>query len=147
MPGFDGFQIMEEIRARNPDAYLPILVLTGDRSGNAKTRALSAGATDFLTKPFDSTEVVLRVANLLETRRLHQDLRAQNLRLEEKVQERTAHLKDAAARLYDSARRVRLAQEETIKRLSLAAEHRDNETGRHIERMSRYGALLAQRIG
>jgi putative two-component system response regulator len=88
MPLMDGFQVMEQIRARTPDVYLPVLVLTGDQSGEVKARALTAGATDFLTKPFDKTEVVLRMNNLLETRKLHQDLEAKNLMLQMSAQER-----------------------------------------------------------
>jgi putative two-component system response regulator len=82
MPLMDGFEIMEQIRARTPDVYLPILVLTGDESSEIKSRALSTGATDFLTKPFDKTEVLLRMKNLLETRKLHLDLEAKNLMLQ-----------------------------------------------------------------
>jgi putative two-component system response regulator len=85
MPLLDGFQVMEEIKARATDVYLPILVLTGDQSSEAKSRALSAGATDFLTKPFDKTEAVLRINNLLETRKLHQDLETKNLLLQMKA--------------------------------------------------------------
>jgi putative two-component system response regulator len=87
MPLLDGFQVMEQIKARATDVYMPILVLTGDTSGEAKSRALSAGATDFVTKPFDKTEVVLRINNLLETRKLHQDLEAKNLLLQMKAGE------------------------------------------------------------
>jgi putative two-component system response regulator len=90
MPLMDGFQVMEQIRARTPDVYLPILVLTGDQSGEVKSRALTAGATDFLTKPFDKTEVVLRMNNLLETRKLHQDLEAKNLMLQMSTRDRRA---------------------------------------------------------
>jgi putative two-component system response regulator len=89
MPLLDGFQILEQIRARTPDVYLPVLVLTGDLSNEVKSRALAAGATDFLTKPFDSTEVLLRINNLLETRRLHLDLEAKNLMLEMQAGDRS----------------------------------------------------------
>jgi putative two-component system response regulator len=82
MPFIDGFQVLQEIRARTPDVFVPIIVLTGDQSGHIKARALATGANDFLTKPFDRMEVVLRMSNLLETRRLHLDLQAKNLMLE-----------------------------------------------------------------
>jgi DNA-binding response OmpR family regulator len=72
MPHLDGYQVMEQVRSRlGEQAYLPILVLTADVTPQAKQRALSGGATDFLTKPFDAVEVVLRVSNLLQTRALH----------------------------------------------------------------------------
>ena len=75
MPHLDGYAVMRQICARTPaEAYLPILVLTADITPRAKQKALSAGARDFLTKPFDLTEVLLRIRNLLETRHLHLQL-------------------------------------------------------------------------
>lgn len=71
MPHPDGFEVMQTLASRlSPDAFLPILVLTADVSGDVKRRALAAGAKDFLTKPLDNIEVLLRVRNLLETRQL-----------------------------------------------------------------------------
>lgn len=79
MPYMDGYQVMEQMRSHlGEQTYLPILVLTADLTQEAKRRALAGGATDFLTKPFDAVEVVLRVGNLLETRALHRALQ-QNL--------------------------------------------------------------------
>ena len=75
MPWVDGFTILEETVRRAAGTYLPVLVLTADTTSEASHRALSCGAKDFVTKPFDLTEVLLRVGNLLETRKLHQDLR------------------------------------------------------------------------
>lgn len=98
MPGIDGIEFMEAARRMVPaDAFLPILVLTADISAEAKERALSAGAKDFLTKPFDRTEVVLRVRNLLETRLLHDRLRAHNRRLEQQVREQAERERRLAA--------------------------------------------------
>jgi len=83
MPYLDGFAVMEQIQAELPeDAYVPILVLTADVTPEALRRALSAGARDFLTKPFDHTELLLRVKNLLETRFLYLSLQHQVNRLE-----------------------------------------------------------------
>lgn len=98
MPGVDGIEFMAAVRATVPaDAFLPVLVLTADPSAEARERALSAGAKDFLTKPFDRTEVVLRVRNLLETRLLHERLRAHTRRLEQKVREQAEREARAAA--------------------------------------------------
>jgi class 3 adenylate cyclase len=75
MPHRDGFAVMEELRPHVPDdVYFPIIVLTADITREAKLRALSLGAADFLRKPFDPTEIGLRVKNLLELRRLHGQL-------------------------------------------------------------------------
>jgi len=76
MPGLDGFAVMERLEDRiASDTFLPILILTADIRPEVKRRALSAGAKDFVTKPFDRTEVLLRIQNLLETRFLHLRLR------------------------------------------------------------------------
>ncbi len=93
MPGPDGFQIMEELKRLIPDGtYLPILVLTADITAETKRKALAAGAKDFVTKPFDAMEVLLRIGNLLETRFLHIELQGQNELLDAKVRERTQQL-------------------------------------------------------
>ena len=71
MPPPDGFEVMEALHARlPPDVFLPVLVLTADAGDEIKRQALAAGAKDFLTKPLDNVEVVLRVRNLLETQQL-----------------------------------------------------------------------------
>lgn len=134
MPHMDGFEVMDELAEVIPsDRYVPILVLTGDRAPEVRRRALSAGAKDFLTKPFEPTEVVLRIKNLLETRFLHRQLEVENETLEVKIQERTRALADA--------------QEEILRRLATAAEFRDDETGQHAERVGVLSALLAMTVG
>ena len=91
MPHVDGLAAMDLLASvTSQDDYLPILVLTGDNTSEAKEKALSHGAHDFLSKPLNRTEVQLRVKNLLETRHLHLQLRAQNGSLEQQVRERTA---------------------------------------------------------
>jgi signal transduction histidine kinase len=84
MPYLDGFAVMEQLAAEVPEGdYVPVLVLTADATPSALRRALSAGARDFLTKPFDQTELLLRVKNLLETRFLHLGLLYQVRSLEQ----------------------------------------------------------------
>jgi len=79
MPGMDGFQVMEALKAIEPD-YLPVLAVTGEPSH--KLRALQAGAKDFVSKPFDLDEVLMRVHNMLEVRLLHDQARQQARLLE-----------------------------------------------------------------
>lgn len=75
MPHLDGFDVLNRIQSNTPhNEFLPVLVLTADSSSAARDRALKAGAHDFLTKPFDSTEVLLRVGNLLRTRALQRSV-------------------------------------------------------------------------
>ena len=91
MPHLDGIAVIQQLRIPD-DVFLPVLVLTADATSDAKTRALEAGAKDFLTKPFDRLEVMLRIRNLLDTRRLYLDLDRHNRSLEQIVAERTQRL-------------------------------------------------------
>lgn len=98
MPAPDGFAVLEALQVRKAnDDYLPVLVLTADAERQARSRALANGAKDFLVKPFDAEEVVLRVRNLLETRLLHQALRARNSALVAEVAARTSDLQQSEA--------------------------------------------------
>jgi len=99
MPPPDGFAILESLRSETEDSFLPVVVLTADTNEETKRRALGAGATDFLCKPFDHTEVVLRIRNLLESRRAHLLLDNQRAALEDAIRERTAELQATIAEL------------------------------------------------
>src|SRR5260370_16349175 len=93
MPHIDGLSLLKQLQSRIPeDTYLPFLILTADLSDRSKQEAIALGGKDFLTKPFDQMEVVLRIYNLLETRLLHLELQRYNRTLEEKVRERTSAL-------------------------------------------------------
>jgi DNA-binding NarL/FixJ family response regulator len=96
MPGLDGFGVIARLRPHIAEGeYLPILMLTADITPEVKRRALAEGATDFLNKPLDTVEVLLRIRNLLQTRALHLTLRGQNEVLESTVQARTRELEEA----------------------------------------------------
>jgi len=137
MPEHDGFAVLEEVAALGPSSTtsgrVPVLVLTGDLSEDSKLRALALGAKDFVGKPFQEQEIVLRIRNLLETRLLHRALARQNALLEERVRERTQALEDA--------------QMEVLERLAAAAELRDDDTGQHTERVGAIAARLATTLG
>jgi putative two-component system response regulator len=125
----------------------PVLVLTTERTKEAKNRALAAGAKAFLTKPIDWAELLLQMNNLLETRFLHLELNVRNRELEGMVQARTADLWDAVKTLEAADKELRSAQEETIRRLSLAGEFREVQTPQHVEHMGRYCEHLARSFG
>ena len=96
MPGMDGFQVMENLKAIETEGYIPVLVITAQPAH--KLQALQAGAKDFVSKPFDLTEVKTRIHNMLEVRLLHRRLDNYNKLLEQTVQERTAALRESEAR-------------------------------------------------
>jgi len=96
MPGMDGFEVMEGLKAQNTDTYVPVLVITAEPGH--KLRALQAGAKDFISKPFDLIEAKTRIRNMLEVRLLYRKLEKFNKELEQTVQERTAELRESEAR-------------------------------------------------
>src|SRR2546423_1482735 len=96
MPNTDGFAVLEALRSSDAsESFLPIVILTADVTEEAKERALEAGATDFLVKPVSRAEALLRIRNLLETRRLHVILENQRSALEDAVRDRTVELREA----------------------------------------------------
>jgi len=134
MPHLDGFAVMDQFYTRVArEEYLPILVLSTDVTPESRQRALSIGAKDFVSKPFDRSEVELRIRNLLETRFVYRELLHNNDKLEVMVRERTADLE--AARI------------EILERLAVAAEYRDDTTGQHTRRVGRVSALVSQALG
>lgn len=134
MPDLDGFQAIKHIRERaGGNGFLPVLVLTADVTSEAKQNALQAGANDFLTKPFDRTEAILRINNLLRVRLLHLQLQNERDRLEERVRLRTKEL--------------RQAKSEILQLLGRASEYRDDMTGQHTQRVGWLSGMIAERLG
>jgi len=133
MPSVTGFEVMEQLRQMYVDTFLPIIVLSHDADHQARFKALESGAKDFLNKPYDRVEVLIRFRNLIEAQMLHKQAKDQNRLLEEKVKERTRQLSNT--------------QLDVITRLARAIEYRDSETGLHIVRMSHYSACLAKESG
>jgi len=133
MPKLDGFGVMRLLQEEAGDDYVPIIVLTAQTDEETRLRALAEGAKDFVTKPFNRAEVLHRIRNMLEIRLLHRRVRSQNELLEQRVAERTLELQE-----------TRL---EIVRRLGKAAEFRDNETGFHIIRMSKFSELIAGAMG
>jgi len=132
MPRMSGFEVLDSL-SKVEDDYLPVLVLTGQMDYDTRLKALNAGAKDFISKPFDVAEIVARINNILEVRLLHVASRNENRGLEQMVQART--------------REVQQSRMDVIHRLSRAAEYRDNETGMHVIRMSKYSERLARALG
>ncbi|MCW8903644.1 HD domain-containing phosphohydrolase [Sedimenticola sp.] len=140
MPHLDGFQVMEQLRYSRSMDYLPILVLTAQNDIETRTRALELGAKDFVTKPFDRTEIQLRIHNILEVRQLYKEKQQHNLLLQSIVDERTRELQQKNDELQSSRHNI-------IQCLGRAGEYRDNETGMHVIRMASYARLLADALG
>ena len=95
MPHLDGFQVMEQLSGAIRDDYLPVLVLTAEQEETSRFQAFELGAKDFITKPFNKIEILNRIRNMLEVRISHNQVRDQNLQLEQRVAERTQKLAEA----------------------------------------------------
>ncbi|MEJ1417825.1 MAG: response regulator [Candidatus Sedimenticola sp. (ex Thyasira tokunagai)] len=133
MPHLDGFEVMERLKKSHQGDYLPVLVLTAQADKKTRLRALAAGAKDFIAKPLDRTEALVRIGNMLEVNLLHRRALDTNKILEQRVWERTRELRET--------------QLEIIRRLGRAAEYKDKETGDHIIRMSRISQVLGRATG
>ncbi|AFP29257.1 HD domain-containing phosphohydrolase [Marinobacter sp. BSs20148] len=133
MPGVDGYQVMNQLGNLGDPLLPPIVILTAQNQQDYLLRALEAGARDFISKPFDRRELLMRVHNLLDAHVAHLLVQNQKAHLEILVEERTQELRESRL--------------EIIRRLGHAAEWRDEETGNHIIRMSKVCALLASKAG
>ena len=92
MPELDGFAVLKQLREAIPAGeFLPVLMLTGENNAETRSRALATGASDFLGKPIDYTEVMLRIRNLLQTRFLHRQAQDIQARLDALSPEKAAH--------------------------------------------------------
>jgi putative two-component system response regulator len=133
MPHLDGYQVMEQLKALDDPLLPPIVILTAQHGRDYLLKALAAGARDFIGKPFDRAELLMRVRNLLDAQLAHRLVHGQKAVLEEMVHVRT-----------EALNQTRL---QVVRRLGRAAEYRDNETGLHIIRMSKASAVLAEHLG
>lgn len=133
MPVMDGFVVMDAIEKAELQNNPSILIVTGSKNLDIRNRALRSGAQDFINKPIDPVEVILRVSNLL---RVQEALKAKAdmvSMLEKKVQARTAELSESNQFL--------------IKSMAMIAEFRDKNTGKHVLRVGQYARLLAEVYG
>lgn len=134
MRGRDGFDLLADLNIGNERGpAFPVLVLTGDASPQTTRRALGLGAHDFLVKPFDRGELLLRIRNVVETHFLRRALESQNALLERRVMERTLELEHSRS--------------EILARLAEVGEYRDGETGRHTQRVGILAGRLATELG
>lgn len=145
MPGESGITLLEYIRDEFP--FLPVVLVSGLERIDVAVGALELGAYGWVSKPFDSGQVLIAVANALIRARLERQSRDYEERLELAVRDRTAELGDTVEKLERSAGELRRVTQDTILALTRAIERRDIETANHIERVSLYAAVLARRVG
>jgi len=134
MPYFDGYEILEKVaKLLSPDAFVPILMCTSDNGIETRQRALSLGANDFIVKPFEKTEMLLRVRNFLRMRYLHLQVQQANATLENRVRVRTQELVESRG--------------EAFYCLARALELRDDSDNGHMKRVANLSEHIARAMG
>jgi len=146
MPGESGMELIKHILLLE-FPFTAAVMVTGVDDPLIADIALKSGAYGYIIKPYEANEVLINVANALRRRQLEIENQSQLDKLEDMVMERTEALRRKIRQLEKAHEEVRLSREETVQRLALAAEFRDTDTARHLQRMSLYCAVLARRYG
>lgn len=132
MPGMDGYEVCRHLKESEKLQEIPVLFISAHTETEDKIKGFEAGGVDYITKPFHITEVRARVGSHLKLARLQTELHRRNTDLEDRVAQKVAE--------------VYSAQLLTITALAKLAEHRDNDTGKHLERVQRYTRMLAEQL-
>ena len=143
MPDIDGFEVARRIRQDPTAGDVPIIMVTGLTTKQDRLRAVECGANDFVGKPVDVTELRVRTAAQLKAKEAQDVIRQHETLLEEKVEKRTSALRMALEKMLTAQRKAQEAHLDTIDRLAVAAEYKDEDTAAHIRRMRRFAGLLA----
>jgi putative two-component system response regulator len=146
MPNMDGFEVAKRIRATPGFEFLPIIMVSGLEGADEQRRALAVGINDFIQKPIDRDVLHLRSHWLLDLKRAHDRLNEHKSNLERAVEMRTAALRDALEEMTEARRQIYRAHLDTIRRLTIAAEFKDEVTARHIERIGLYSSVLGEAL-
>jgi putative two-component system response regulator len=145
MPGESGLELVEFVAAEHSETAT--IMVTGADDSEIAEKALELGTYGYVIKPFYNNELLINIANALRRRRLELESRKHRMSLETAVRARTSELQMTVQALRRSEQEVRQSQKETIYRLSRAAEFRDGDMAPHIESMSHFCHVLAQRLG
>ena len=147
MPNMDGYEVARTVRGSPDTAHLPIIMITGLRKDGDRLRALQEGIDDFIRKPVGVEELKLRTGRLLAKKHMADALKDQARVLEEVVEKRTRALRGALDEVAEARRQTHNAHLDTIRRLVLVAEYKDEDTAAHVERIGLFSRLLAKEAG
>ena len=145
MPGGSGLDLVMELGSQENN--IATVLISGLDDPKVATTALDLGAYGYIIKPFQPNEILINVASALKRRQVELENRQHRTRLEQMVRDRTQEMLGYISRLEHAERDMKTLQRETIQRLSLAAEFRDDDSPRHVQRVSRYCSLMAERVG
>lgn len=144
MPGLDGYVVCRRIRQDSHGKNIPVIMVTSMASREDRLNAVEAGANDFIAKPVDETELRVRLTSILQMKDAQDELKRYHGHLEDLVEQRTASLRTALEGMAEAQRSAYRAQLETVERLAIVAEYKDQVTAKHIRRMSEYCAVIAR---
>jgi putative two-component system response regulator len=147
MPVKSGFEVTRELKSNPLTEHIPVIMLTGLQTREDRLKGIAAGANDFLTKPVDAEELTLRVRNNLKIKEYHDFLKDHAVILEEQVRKRTMELHRTLDELVKANEQVTQGYLDTIFRLAVVSEYKDEDTGTHIRRISYYTKELASTLG
>jgi len=140
MPKADGFTVARVLKSREETKTIPIVMLTALMDMESRIKAFELGADDFFTKPVSLVELKARMQSLIKIKAYNDSMIEDQKHLEAEVARRTEQLERVNEK-------IKVTALETILRLSRAAEYRDEETGAHIQRMSRYAVAVTRTMG
>ena len=147
MPVMDGFFACQLLKEDPETQHIPVVLVTSLEGRESKIRGLAVGASDFISKPVDETELALRAKNLLRVVEFETFLQRHNEQLDAQVRERTAQLEGALEQLRRSKDELKASYLDTIFRLTTVAEYKDGFTAGHIKRVGHYCRHLARELG
>lgn len=147
MPGLNGFEVCKIIKNNDKVKDVPVLFLTGLRDYESRLKGLEVGANDFISKPVESPELILRVRNMLKIREYSKFLKKYNVILEEEIEEKTGEIRQMNEDLILANERIKAAYIDTVYRLSMAAEYKDSDTTEHLLRISSLSSLFTSIMG
>lgn len=133
MPGMNGYETCTAIKSQKRTMNVPVVLVTSLSDRESKIHGLEAGASDFISKPLDSTELMVRCRNLLKVKEYEDFLAQNNDALASEVRKKTVELRES--------------YRDTILRLTNVSEYKDEETSMHIRRVGLYCAEVARSMG
>lgn len=146
MPKMDGFEIIQRLRSNPETRDLPIIVVTAMTGKEERLKAIDTGANDFIAKPIDNAEVQIRVASLMRMKEIQDAIKRHKEELEKIVQQRTEVLRKTLDEMVEAQRKTYEAYLDTIQKLAVAAEYKDEGTAEHIHRIALYSECIAKAL-
>jgi len=147
MPEMDGYEVCRRLKEDPMTQHIPIVMVTALADRDSRLKGLEVCANDFLTKPVDSTELMMRTKNLLRVKEFEDFIKHHNEILEAEVKKRTSQLRLATEELTNSNKKLKEAFIDTTQKLQIVAKFKDEETADHIKRISYYCSILAKHLG